>query len=38
MKLHYWKRTSLTVLESWKKIREDAFALTSELKKEYHLK
>ena len=38
MRLHYWKRTSVSALDSWKKLRKDAIELINLVKKEYHLK
>ena len=38
MKLHYWKRTSLTVLNSFDDLKGTAEKLIALIKKEYHLK
>jgi hypothetical protein len=38
IKLHYWKRTSLSVLESWDKLQKESRALAEEIKTAYHLK
>jgi hypothetical protein len=37
IKLHYWKRTSISILESWLAIRRNAELLISLIKEEYHL-
>lgn len=37
VKLHYWKRTSLSVLESWEKLKKEAAAMEELIKEEYHL-
>ncbi|MGQ0739830.1 MAG: hypothetical protein ACT4OJ_12295 [Bacteroidota bacterium] len=37
LKLHYWKRTSLSVLSSWDDLRKRAIRLIEDIKKEYHL-
>lgn len=37
-KLHYWKRTSVSVLNSWNDLRKKAIGLVENIKKEYHLK
>jgi hypothetical protein len=38
IKLHYWKRTSLSVLASWNSIQKNAIKLISQIREEYHLK
>jgi len=38
LKLHYWKRTSLSVLESWNSLRKEAVTLAQQIKTAYHLK
>ena len=38
IKLHYWKRTSVSILASWNKLRNDAVTLINQIKQEYHLK
>lgn len=38
IKLHYWKRTSLSVLESWENLKKNAMTLMKQIKEEYHLK
>ena len=38
IKLHYWKRTSLSVLNSFDKLKENAERLIVSIKNEYHLK
>lgn len=37
VKLHYWKRTSLSVLESWEKLKAGAVELEKLIKEEYDL-
>ena len=37
IKLHYWKRTSLSVLTSWESLRRNAETLIELIKEEYHL-
>lgn len=37
LKLHYWKRTSISVLESWLAIRRNAELLMQLIREEYHL-
>ncbi|HEV7781123.1 MAG TPA: hypothetical protein VGO58_07635 [Chitinophagaceae bacterium] len=37
IKLHYWKRTSLSVLASWESIRKNATVLMELIKEEYNL-
>lgn len=38
IKLHYWKRTSLSILESWEQLKKEAATLIDRIKEEYHLK
>jgi hypothetical protein len=38
IKLHYWKRTSVSVLASWNTLRKNAIDLIALIKEEYHLK
>ena len=38
LKLHYWKRTSLSVLSSWDDLRKRAIRLIEDIQIEYHLK
>ena len=38
IKLHYWKRTSLSILGSWNNLRKNATSLIEQIKNEYHLK
>ena len=38
IKLHYWKRTSVSILASWNKLRNDAVTLINQIKQEYQLK
>ncbi|MEO7982476.1 MAG: hypothetical protein ABI688_00210 [Bacteroidota bacterium] len=38
IKLHYWKRTSLSVLESWNTLRRNGMILIGQIKTAYHFK
>jgi hypothetical protein len=38
IKLHYWKRTSLTALESLENLKSTAYQLIESIKKYYHVK
>jgi len=38
IKLHYWKRTSVTTVETLTKLRETAIRLIDRIKRKYHLK